>query len=208
MSKIREKRQEKPASDADKSGKKDKIQKPKDSANRKRYFYVIKITFITLILSLVFSFISEITADKANLIVAIILLLFLIIMSIVFDGIGVAATSCDIVPLLSMAAKKVPAAKVGVMLVKNAEKVSNICGDVIGDICAIVSGACSAAIVIKLTADNPDTYWLNMIFSAIVAALTVGGKAFVKNIAVRNSKEMIMFAARIVSVFYHPRKNK
>lgn len=193
---------EKNSSDESNGSKKHK------SSTRKNNIWAIKITIVTLCLSLVFSFITEITASKANVIIAMILLLFLIAINIIFDGIGIAAASCELAPLLSMSAKKVPGAKIAVMLVKNAEKVSNICADVIGDICGIISGASTITIVIKLLSDSPNYYIFNIILSSVVAALTVGGKAFIKKIAISNSKEMILFASRIIDIFYKPKGNK
>ena len=153
-------------------------------------------------MSAFFSFISELTSSHAHISVMAILLVVLVALSIVTDAIGVAATSCDLAPLLAMASRKEPGSKKAIMLVKNAERVSNICCDVIGDICGIISGACTIAIVIKITADNPTAnYWVSILLSSIVAAVTVGGKSFFKTIAVNNSKELIMFVARILSVF-------
>jgi hypothetical protein len=180
----------------------------KKSKQKKRNLWAIKITFVTLILSLVFSFITEITASKANIIIAMSLLLLLVIINIVFDGIGIAAASCELSPLLSMAARKVPGAKIAVILVKNAEKVSNICADVIGDICGIVSGACSITIIAKIAFDNPQAWIFNIILSSLVAAVTVGGKAFIKKVAIKNSKELIMFASRAIGLVYKPKAQK
>jgi len=184
----------------DKNGDKpEKIGKP----HKKRSLWSIKITLITFVLSIFFSFLSEFTSSSGNLIVAILLLLFLILGNIVFDGIGVAVTACNISPLYSMSSRRIYGARTAVGLVKNAEKVSNICNDVIGDIFGIISGACSVAIVIKLLTifNNPNQQILTIGLSAIVAALTVGGKALVKEIAIKNSKELVMFVSRIIAVF-------
>ena len=152
---------------------------------------------------------TEITSSADNIIVTVILLLFLIVASILFDGIGVAVTSCDITPIVSMASKKVYGAKTAMWLVKNNEKVANVCNDVIGDIFGIISGACGAAIVVKLvmTLDESWQRWLTIAMSSIISALTIGGKAFLKNIAISNSKEFVMFVARIIGVF-HPEERK
>lgn len=203
---------------SDANRKKSAEQTSKDSKSRKdtevkrkglskRTVWTIKITVITFVLSFFFSFLTEISTSQANIIVAAFVLVLLVVISIVFDGIGVAATSCDLAPLLSMAAKKMPGAKVAVILVKNAEKVSNICADVIGDICGIISGACSVAIVMKLNILE-GSYWPNIIMSAIVAAVTVGGKAFNKDISIKNSKEVIMLASRFIGIFYHPKDER
>jgi hypothetical protein len=169
--------------------------------HKKVSLWSLKITIITFVLSIFFSFLSEITSG--NLIVAILLLLFLILGNIVFDGIGVAVTACNISPLYSMSSRRIYGARTAVNLVKNAEKVSNICSDVIGDIFGIISGACTIAIVIKLLTvfTNPNQQVLTIALSAAVAALTVGGKALIKEIAIKNSKELVMFVSRILAVF-------
>lgn len=185
----------------DKKHKDDRVKNSKKPLS-KGTIWTIKITVVTFILSAFFSFISELTSSNAHISLMAILLIVLVALSIVTDAIGVAATSCDLAPLLAMASRKEPGSKKAIMLVKNAERVSNICCDVIGDICGIVSGACTLAIVIKITVDNPTAnYWVSILLSSIVAAVTVGGKSFFKAIAVNNSKELIMFVARILSVF-------
>ena len=162
--------------------------------------WTIKITVTTLFLSVFVSFITELTSSKSNVVVSVLMLLLLILISIVFDTIGVAATSCDIAPLLIMSNKKVKGATQAVILVKNAEKVSNICADVIGDMCGIISGSCSAAIVIMFAVNSPNDYWFSIITSGIVASLTVGGKAFFKKIAIKKSKEVMLFTGRVLSL--------
>lgn len=185
----------------DKKHKDDRGKKSKKPLN-KGTIWTIKITVVTFVLSAFFSFISELTSSNAHVSVMAILLIVLVALSIVTDAIGVAATSCDLAPLLAMASRKEPGSKKAIMLVKNAERVSNICCDVIGDICGIISGACTIALVIEITADSPTAnYWVSILLSSIVAAVTVGGKSFFKTIAVNNSKELIMFVARILSVF-------
>lgn len=185
----------------DKKHKDDRCKKSKKPLS-KGTIWTIKITVVTFVLSAFFSFISELASSNAHISVMAILLIVLVALSIVTDAIGVAATSCDLAPLLAMASRKEPGSKKAIMLVKNAERVSNICCDVIGDICGIISGACTIAIVIKITVDNPTAnYWVSILLSSIVAAVTVGGKSIFKTIAVNNSKELIMFVARILSVF-------
>ena len=169
----------------------------------KHNFWPLKVTIITLVLSAFFSFFTEIISTKSNLIVALLICILLVIISIIFDGIGVSVTNCDIKPLTAMAARKVPGSRRAIRLVQNSEKVSSICCDVIGDICGVISGACSAAIVLKIISVAGDRYQLlySIIASALIAALTVGGKAFEKTVAIKNSKEMVMLTARIMGIF-------
>ena len=176
---------------------------------KKRNLWAIKATIATLVLSAFISFLTEITASVSNIIVTVILLLFIVMLGILFDGIGVAVTSCDITPIVSMASKKEYGAKTAMWLVKNNEKVSSVCNDVVGDIISIISGSCGAAIVVKLLTilDESWQQWLSIGVSAVISALMVGGKAFLKNVAISNSKEFVMFVARVVGVF-HPEERR
>ena len=171
---------------------------------QKRNLWPLKVTIITLVLSGFFSFATEIISSKSNLVVALLICIFLILISIIFDGIGVASTNCDIKPLTAMAAKKVPGSRIAIKLVQNSEKVSSICCDVIGDICGVISGACSAAIVLRIVSyygADSQQLWISIVASALIAAITVGGKAIEKTIAIRNSKELVMLTARFLSLF-------
>lgn len=178
--------------------------KKKKSPKKKRNIWWIKAGVISLVLGAFFSFISQLTASAEQIVVIILLLGFLILASILFDAIGVAVTSCDPTPIISMASRKVYGAKTALWLVKNSGTVSSVCNDIIGDIFGIISGACSAAIVAKIIIQLPDgswEKWLSIIISAIVSALTIGGKAFMKNVAINNSKDFVMFVARLIAPF-------
>ena len=180
--------------------------KPKEKKKfSKGTVWAIKITVITFILACCITFITEIASTKSNVIISVLLLIFLIVIAILFDAIGVAAASCDPAPLHSMASRKVKGANYAVKLVKNAEKVSNICNDVIGDMAGIISGICTATIVLKVTTSNnmstDHVLILSIMMSSVVSAVTVGGKAFFKTIALKNAKEMMLLAGRFISVF-------
>ncbi|MDR0751230.1 MAG: CNNM domain-containing protein [Christensenellaceae bacterium] len=193
--------------DKSSSGDKNK-QKSKPRNNSKRSnitIWTIKIIVITLFLSCFFSYISELTATYAHVAISFILLITLICINILFDAVAIATTSCDLPPLLAMASRKIKGGRIAVKLVKNAERVSSICGDVIGDICGIISGACTAAILLKTIGEGTGAgslpFWISIICSGIVAALTVGGKAIVKVFAVKKSKEVVLFVSKVLSVF-------
>jgi len=180
------------------------VRREKSSSKlNKLTIWIINITVITFILSAFFSFLSEITTSTAHISVAFMLLILLIVTSVIFDAIGVAATSCELAPLLSMAARKIKGSRMAIKLVKNSGKVSSICCDVLGDICGIVSGSCTLAIVIKITLTSTDkvSFWISILCSSIVAALTVGGKAVFKGIAIRHSRDIILMAGRALALF-------
>ncbi|MBQ3754936.1 MAG: DUF21 domain-containing protein [Clostridia bacterium] len=177
----------------------DKKKKPK----KKRNTWWIKVSIISFVLAAFFSFLSELTADAEHIVVILLLLGFLVVASILFDSIGVAVTSCDDAPIIAMASRKIYGAKTAMWLVKNSGTVASICNDVIGDIFGIISGACSAAIVVKVAVGLEEDWqrWIAIGIAAVVSAVTIGGKAFMKNIAIKNSKEFVLFVARLLAFF-------
>ena len=179
---------------------KDKIKK------RKAIWYSIRITLLALVLGGLFAFISDITDEKTTLIGSIILLLVLVLVSIFFDGVGIAVTSCDLAPLTSMASRKEYGAKTAIKLVKNSSKVSSICSDLIGDTFGIVSGSCAAVLAIRLieiysVENEPIKMWISVVITAVVTALTIGGKSFLKHVSIEKSKEFTLFIAKTIAIF-------
>ena len=161
---------------------------------------VIKITLFTFIGAVICSFISQITTSKSDIIISIMLLSFMILISIIFDGIGLSVASCSEEKMVKYA-RYTKEYDIALRLIRNAEKVNNICADVIGDMSGILSGACGASIVIELNLSGQGSHWATIIISSIIAAVTVGGKASLKKIAVKNSAEFVFMSARMIGIF-------
>ena len=164
--------------------------------------WVFVIIAWTFVLSILISFISSTLLGNVGLVMAFIILILIIFMGILFDIIGIAVAAASEVPFHSMAAQSVPGAKQAVRLIKNADKVSNFCSDVVGDIAGIISGATSASIVLQIAVhyDTIHTALLGLILTGIVASLTVGGKAVGKYIAI-SKNHIIMYKVGII-VYY------
>ena len=171
--------------------------KEKDHSKLKWFIQVFITTFL---LSICFSYISTYGVSNLNLISSIIILVAVIAVGILFDIIGVAVTVAKEEEFHAKATKKVAGAKTSLKLIKNAAKVANICADVIGDVCGVLSGAVSAMIAAKL-AENTGAN-LQFVISAIVASLTVGGKALGKEIANKNSTKIVHFVGTMISRVY------
>ena len=156
------------------------------------------ITVISFALSVVMSYISnEALASAGTILSFAVLLLF-----IVFDMIGVASTSATEKEFHSMAAHRVRGAREAVWMVRNAEKVSSICNDVVGDICGIISGATGALIVAHITSGVSAglKVTVSLLITGLVSALTIGGKADGKGIAVMCSSKVLALCGRVLSV--------
>ena len=164
--------------------------------------WLITITILAFTISFVFSLISELTLSKVNLILGIIILILFISIGILFDMVGVAVTSGAESPLNAMSSKKIKGAKTAVSFKKNADKVSSFCNDVIGDICGIISGSAGVTITNTISKTyNLDIFWVGLIITAIIASLTIGGKAISKSIAIKNSNKIVYITAKIMSIF-------
>ena len=158
------------------------------------------------------SLLSQTAVAASDILIAVMLLIFMILTSIIFDGIGVSVASCsrDEVERYCLSENAdCECAETVFALIDGAEKVNNVCADVIGDICGVLSGACGAAIAAGLSfRSGAGAGWLPTLTSAAVAALTVGGKAFLKGKAVKNADKYIAAAATLLSYIYTPRNKK
>ena len=162
--------------------------------------WVVTIFFVTILISGTISLISDEVMANSSLAVAFCILLAIIFLGIIFDIIGMAVATADEKPFHSMAARKVPGAHEAIKLLRNAERVSSICNDVVGDICGVVSGSASATIA-ALILMNVEVGWprmVSLVMSALVAGLTVGGKAIGKNVAVKSCTSIVHLVGRVI----------
>jgi len=167
---------------------------------RKQIRWVVTIFLTTIFISGTISLVSDEVMANSSVTVAFLILLAIIFLGIIFDIIGMAVATADEKPFHSMAARKVPGAHEAIRLLRNAERVSSICNDVVGDICGVVSGSASATIA-TLIMMNVEIGWprgVSLVMSALVAGLTVGGKAIGKNIAVKSCTSIVHMVGRMV----------
>lgn len=171
------------------------------------FSWIIKITLVTFIISFFFDFISESTLDNVNVLAGIVLLLVVVLIGVLFDMVGISVTSADIEPFNSMNARKIKGADIAVKFIKNAEKVSTFCNDVVGDICGIISGSASAAVAI-LIAEEYDLPLLivTLFVAATTAAITIFGKAIAKSVSISNSTAILSWFTNLIAPFYKIKK--
>ncbi len=165
--------------------------------------WITSIFGITIGISATMSLVSNEALSGSGLAVSFVVLLAIVFLGVIFDIIGVAVTAADEKPFHSMAAKKMPEAVVAIRMLRRAERVSSFCNDVVGDICGVVSGSASAVIAARAVV-GMQPIWarlLQLLMSAFVAGLTVGGKAFGKSVAMNNSTVIIHTAAKLIYWF-------
>ena len=175
---------------------------------KKQIRWVVTIFFVTIAVSGLISLISDEIMARSGMVTAFLILLAIVLVGIIFDIIGVAVTSADETPFHSMAARKIPGAYEAISLLRSAERVSSICNDVVGDICGVVSGSASATIAAQILA-NFEFTWPNvvsLVMSALVAGLTVGGKAIGKTFAMNSATQIVHGVGKIVHAV-HPKSS-
>ena len=106
----------------------------KGKPKKKNDNWPLRVFFIAVILSALLSFFSSTALDGAGYVVACLVLSASIALGIVFYMIGVAVTAADPKPFHSMAAHKEKGGKEAIRLLSNANRVSSICNDVVGDL--------------------------------------------------------------------------
>ncbi len=178
----------------------------KKAEKRKARKWVISIFFATIAISATISLVSDLVMEGSSMIVAFAILLLIILIGIVFDIVGMAVATADEKPFHAMAARKVTGAKESIRLLRNAERVSSICNDVVGDICGVVSGSASATIAAQVlrAVDFGFDEWVPLVLSSLVAALTVGGKAIGKGIAVASCTDIVYHCGQMIYAVNHP----
>lgn len=174
--------------------------------------FSITIAVITFVLAAVFSIVSSSILGHVSWIFGLVIVLIIVLIGIVFDMLGIASTAANEAPFNAMAAEKLSGAKEAVIIIKNADKFSSFCNDVIGDISGIISGSATAVVILQIAniLQQPEGSSVEVILSAlltsIVAALTVGGKALGKYFAINASTQIVMLAGKVTALLQNKLK--
>ena len=170
--------------------------------NNSRISWLLTVCAISFCLSIVMSLTSESLIPKINIFFGIIVILLFIFISIIFDMIGVAITAAEEKPFHSMASKKVKGSHHSVKLLKNSYKLASICNDVVGDVAGVVSGSAGVLVATSLSdVFNINQSFIVLIVTAIIASLTITGKAFGKSIAIKKSEEITFRVGKFLNFF-------
>lgn len=165
-------------------------------------FSGLMVAFFTFFIALLVGIGSELFMQMIkSVFFALLMLILIILLGIFFDIIGTAATAAELPPFNARAAKKVFGASQAVRIISNASLVANFCNDVIGDVAGTLSGAIGAAIVVRLIENISlaNTALLGALMTSFIAALTVGGKAIGKSVAIGRANQIIFRVAVVLA---------
>lgn len=165
------------------------------------YVWIMAITVITFIFAIVLGYFSLIFMEQVSLAGAVMIVMVIVFIGIFFDLLGIAVTAATETPFHSMAASRVRGAKESILLIRNAGAVANFFNDVIGDISGIISGSASAAIIVKINSEiSIAGTFFSIVLTAIIAGITVGGKAIGKEIALSHANYIVYRIGFIMSL--------
>jgi len=185
-----------------KRSKKIKVKNSHVPKKRVSVSWILLTLLLTFTLSVGITLITNILLQDLPLGIAFCVLVVIISLGIIFDILGIAVTAAAEAPFHAMASSRVKGAKESVSLIRNAEKVSNFCNDVVGDICGIISGSAATVVVTELAVNfSVETMGLSLLVTGVVAALTVGGKALGKTVAMTKCNSIVYIIGKIIYFF-------
>lgn len=159
--------------------------------------WAFKTFVLSIFLSIAFSVVSQSLLPNLSIFLSLFIIAFFIVFSVAFDMISVAVTSIKIEQIYKHKGEK--GYQTAVKLCENTEKVSSFCGDVVGDICGILSGAGGVSLVLNMHIYDETLYFLaTCLVSSIIAGLTIFGKAVMKNYSVEKCENVVMKTAGIM----------
>ncbi|WP_100404748.1 hypothetical protein [Bacillus solitudinis] len=170
----------------------------------KSIHWSLGIAVITLVLAAIFSVFSTFLLSGVTWAVGMGIVFIIVFIGVFFDTIGVAATAANEKPFHAMASERLIGAKHAVLITRNADKFANFCNDVIGDISGIVSGTASAYVVLQLSIElgygetSIQQFAISILFTSVVAALTVSGKSIGKTMAIHYATPIIYQVGRLL----------
>lgn len=172
--------------------------KKNNTTKKNNIIWILTVTVVSFLISAILTIASSNILKEADIVTAFLVIFLIILVNLTFDIIGTAVTAADETPFHAMASRKLYGAKQSIKLIRNADKVSNVCNDVVGDICGIISGAAGAYIIFRIIGSREAITITELVVTGLITALTVGGKALGKTIALRNSNYIIYKVSVII----------
>lgn len=185
-------------------GNKEKHKKAKKKKFPPWLSWGLSVLFLSFGLTVVFSFLTELViSENSPAALCVVVLLVLLVLNISCDVLANAIISCKPECFHAMASNRIKGARRAVTFCKNASKLGSIFADVIGDICGIVSGAAGAvlAVIVAISGNDMAKLIASILVSAVIGALTVGGKAIFKHFAIKYNKNIVFAFARFTTFF-------
>lgn len=175
---------------------------------KEKNFWPLKITAAAFFISITIGILTNTFIADVDVFAAFVILLMVIFLGIIFDVIGISVTVAEETPFHSRSTRGYEGSREAIRLIRNADKVSSFCNDVIGDIAGVISGGLAAAIAVNIcnTYSALSSAVINLLLTACVASVTVGGKAVGKGIAIKHGEAIVLRVSLVICFFNKLRK--
>ena len=176
--------------------------------NKNSTKWAFKVFILSISLSIIFSLVSQSLLPSLSPFFSIFVIVFFVFVSVIFDMVAVAFTSINKEQLDKF--KNENGYVMAVKLCERADKVASFGGDVVGDICGILSGAGGVSLVVNINIQNTN---LNLVVtclvSSLIAGITIFCKAIMKTYALQNCEQIaIMTGVYLEASFFNRMRKK
>ena len=157
--------------------------------NKNSTKWAFKVFVLSISLSIIFSLFSQSLLPSLSPFFSIFVIVFFVFVSVIFDMIAVAFTSINKEQLDKY--KNENGYVMAVKLCERADKVASFGGDVVGDICGILSGAGGVSLVVNMNIQDANLNLLiTCLVSSLIAGITIFCKAIMKTYALQNCEQI------------------
>lgn len=161
--------------------------------------------FVLGISALLLSFALNFFSDKVSLnlspYLGIPFLLLVIVLGVAADVVGIASARAREPALTSMASRKIKGARESLWFVRNADLVSSLANDLLGDVCSTVAGGLAVGLSFRFAGSaGLDRPVLSALAVGLAAGLAVGGKALMKGVGLKRAESIVYCLGLISSV--------
>lgn len=176
--------------------------------NKNSTKWAFKVFILSISLSIIFSLVSQSLLPSLSPFFSIFVIVFFVFVSVIFDMVAVAFTSINKEQLDKF--KNENGYVIAVKLCERADKVASFGGDVVGDICGILSGAGGVSLVVNMNIQDTN---LNLVVtclvSSLIAGITIFCKAIMKTYALQNCEQIaIMTGVYLEASFFNRMRKK
>lgn len=172
------------------------------------YKRAAQVALAALVLGVAVAWPAQLALSSFPPVVSLVVIVLVVLVGVVADIIGVAATRGDEEPFLARASKRAAGARQGLYLIRHADAVATVLSDLVGDLSGTVSGALAAGLAIRVA--HPVSLPLaTAIVVGGVSAFSIGLKALSKAFAVRQAEVVVRLAGKVLSAIgFRPSRPK
>lgn len=176
--------------------------------NKNSTKWAFKVFILSISLSIIFSLVSQSLLPSLSPFFSIFVIVFFVFVSVIFDMVAVAFTSINKEQLDKF--KNENGYIMAVKLCERADKVASFGGDVVGDICGILSGAGGVSLVVNMNIQDTNLNLLvTCLVSSLIAGITIFCKAIMKTYALQNCEQIaIVTGAYLEASFFNRMRKK